>query len=140
MSQVVMIGNLVADPELRFTPQGAAVANFTICQTERVYDKDTKQWTDGAKVFMRCTIWREAAERVAEELTKGQRVIVAGKLRQREFETKSGEKRSVIELEAEEIGPSLKFGAKGAKPKAQKPADDPWGAPTFGNGTDEPPF
>lgn len=137
---MVMIGNLVAEPELRFTPQGAAVANFTICQTERVYDKDTKQWIDGAKVFMRCTIWREAAERAAEELTKGQRVIVVGKLGQREYETREGEKRNVIKLEAEDIGPSFKFAAKGApKPKAQKPAD-PWGASDWGQGDDKAPF
>lgn len=142
MPHVTIIGNLVADPELRFTPKGDAVANFTVCHTERVYDRDTNQWTDGAKLFLRASVWRDAAERATEELTKGQRVIVVGKLRQREFETREGEKRSVVELEAEEIGPSLKFAAKGSKPaKASKPAEDPWGTTSeWGQPSDQPPF
>ena len=106
---LTVIGNLTADPELRFTPSGAAVANFTVASTPRMFDRQTNEWKDGEALFMRCTIWRDAAENVAESLTKGARVIVSGRLKQRSYETREGEKRTVVELEVEEVGPSLKY-------------------------------
>ncbi|GAA2016553.1 single-stranded DNA-binding protein [Nakamurella flavida] len=104
-----MVGNLTADPELRFTASGAAVANFTVASTPRAFDRNTNEWKDGEALFLRCNIWRQAAENVAETLTRGTRVIVSGRLKQRSFETKEGEKRTVIELEVDEIGPSLRY-------------------------------
>jgi single-strand DNA-binding protein len=160
---ITVIGNLTADPELRFTPSGAAVANFTVASTPRTFDRQTNEWKDGEALFLRCNIWREAAENVAESLTRGARVIVSGRLKQRSFETREGEKRTVVELEVDEIGPSLKyatakvnkasrsggggggFGAGGGsrQPAAQSGAsagggsaggDDPWGsAPASGS-------
>ncbi|MFV0458250.1 MAG: single-stranded DNA-binding protein [Actinomycetales bacterium] len=106
---ITVIGNLTADPELRFTPAGAAVANFTVASTPRIFDRNTNEWKDQEALFLRCSIWREAAENVAESLTKGARVIVQGRLKQRSFETKEGERRTVIELEVDEIGPSLRY-------------------------------
>lgn len=106
---ITVIGNLTADPELRFTPAGAAVANFTVASTPRVFDRNTNEWKDGESLFLRCNIWREAAENVAESLTRGSRVIVSGRLKQRSFETREGEKRTVVELEVDEVGPSLKY-------------------------------
>ncbi|SHT53886.1 single-stranded DNA-binding protein [Mycobacteroides abscessus subsp. abscessus] len=106
---ITVVGNLTADPELRFTPNGAAVANFTVASTPRTYDKQSQQWVDGDALFLRCNIWREPAENVAESLKKGDRVMVTGVLKQRSFENREGEKRSVIEVDAEEVGPSLKF-------------------------------
>ena len=106
---ITVIGNLTADPELRFTPSGAAVANFTVASTPRMFDRQTNEWKDGEALFLRCAIWREAAENVAESLTKGARVIVSGRLKQRSYETKEGEKRTVIELDVDEIGPSLRY-------------------------------
>ncbi|MDJ0319781.1 single-stranded DNA-binding protein [Pseudarthrobacter sp. PS3-L1] len=104
---ITVVGNLVADPELRFTPSGAAVANFTIASTPRTFDRNSNEWKDGDTLFLRCDVWREAAENVAETLTKGMRVIASGVLKQRSYE-KDGEKRSVIEFGVQEIGPSLK--------------------------------
>lgn len=106
---ITVIGNLTADPELRFTPAGAAVANFTVASTPRVFDRNANEWKDGEALFLRCNIWREAAENVAESLTRGSRVIVSGRLKQRSFETREGEKRTVVELEVDEIGPSLRY-------------------------------
>ena len=106
---ITVIGNLTADPELRFTPAGAAVANFTVASTPRTFDRQSNEWKDGEALFMRCNIWREAAENVAESLTRGSRVIVSGRLKQRSYETREGEKRTVMELEVDEIGPSLKY-------------------------------
>ncbi|MCL1898710.1 MAG: single-stranded DNA-binding protein [Micrococcales bacterium] len=106
---ITVIGNLTGDPELRFTPSGAAVANFTIASTPRVYDRNTQQWKDGDTLFMRCSIWREAAENVAETLIKGARVIAQGRLVQRSYETRDGEKRTQVELQVEEVGPSLRY-------------------------------
>ena len=106
---ITVVGNLTGDPELRFTPAGAAVANFTVASTPRTFDKNANEWKDGDTLFMRCSIWREAAENVAESLTKGMRVIVQGRLVQRSYETREGEKRTVVELQVEEIGPSLKY-------------------------------
>jgi single-strand DNA-binding protein len=106
---ITVVGNLTDDPELRFTPSGAAVANFTVASTARTFDRNTNEWKDGDPLFMRCSIWRQAAENVAESLQRGMRVVVQGRLKQRSYETREGEKRSVVELEVEEIGPSLKF-------------------------------
>lgn len=165
---ITVVGNLTADPDLRFTPSGAAVANFTVASTPRIYDRQSGEWKDGDALFLRCNIWREAAENVAESLTRGSRVIVTGRLRQRSFETREGEKRTVYEVEVDEIGPSLRyatakinkvsrggggggFGGGGGgmqSPAAASPggapAEDPWGsAPasgSFGGADDEPPF
>jgi single-strand DNA-binding protein len=106
---ITVIGNLTADPELRFTPSGAAVANFTVASTPRTFDRQSNEWKDGETLFLRASVWREAAENVAESLTKGTRVIVSGRLKSRSYETKEGEKRTVIELEVDEIGPSLRY-------------------------------
>jgi single-strand DNA-binding protein len=157
---ITVIGNLTADPELRFTPSGAAVANFTVASTPRSFDKQSGEWKDGEALFLRCNIWRQAAENVAETLTRGSRVIVSGRLKQRSYETREGEKRTVVELEVEEVGPSLRY----ATAKVNKVSrgsggggfggggsggagDDPWGsAPAAGSGggggggDDEPPF
>ncbi|MBM4640680.1 single-stranded DNA-binding protein [Rhodococcus hoagii] len=104
---ITIIGNLTADPELRFTPSGASVANFTVASTPRTFDKQTNEWKDGEAIFMRCNIWKDAAENVAESLTRGMKVIVSGRLKSRSWE-KDGEKKTVIELEVDEIGPSLR--------------------------------
>lgn len=106
---ITVIGNLTGDPELRFTPSGAAVANFTVASTPRTFDRQSNEWKDGDTLFMRCSIWREAAENVAESLTKGMRVIAQGRLVQRSYETREGEKRTVVELQVDEIGPSLRY-------------------------------
>ena len=166
---ITVIGNLTADPELRFTPSGAAVANFTVASTPRMFDRQTNEWKDGEALFLRCNIWREAAENVAESLVRGSRVIVSGRLKQRSFETREGEKRTVMELEVDEIGPSLKYatakvnkasrsggggggfggggGGGNSRPAAAAassgaPAEDPWGsAPASGSfgGSDDEP-
>lgn len=106
---ITVVGNLVADPELRFTPSGAAVANFRIASTPRRYDAQSSQWVDGEALFLSCNVWREAAENVAESLTKGMRVMVQGRLRQRSYETREGVKRTDFEIEVDEVGPSLKY-------------------------------
>jgi single-strand DNA-binding protein len=106
---ITIIGNLTNDPELRFTPSGAAVANFTVASTPRALDRESNQWKDGDPLFLRCSVWRQYAENVAESLTKGMQVIVQGRLKQREYETKEGEKRRVVELDVDEIGPCLKW-------------------------------
>ena len=106
---ITVVGNLTNDPELRFTPSGSAVANFTIASTPRTFDKNSNEWKDGETLFLRASVWREAAENVAESLTKGMRVIAQGRLQSRSYETKEGEKRTVIEFEVDEIGPSLKY-------------------------------
>ncbi|MFC4083470.1 single-stranded DNA-binding protein [Amycolatopsis samaneae] len=162
---ITVIGNLTSDPELRFTPSGAAVANFTVASTPRTLDRQSGEWKDGEALFLRCNIWRQAAENVAESLTRGARVVVQGRLKQRSFETKEGEKRTVVELEVDEIGPSLRYatakvnkvsrgsgggggGGVGGAPSGGgggAPADDPWGsAPPASSGgggfSDEPPF
>jgi single-strand DNA-binding protein len=105
---ITIIGNLTADPELRFTPSGAAVANFTVASTPRMFDRQSNEWKDGETLFMRCSVWRDAAENVAESLQRGMRVIVSGRLKSRSYETKEGEKRTVVELDVDEIGPSLR--------------------------------
>src|SRR5947208_2222565 len=113
---ITVIGNLTDDPELRFTPSGAAVAKFRVASTPRFMDKASGEWKDGEPLFLSCTVWRQAAENVAESLQRGSRVIVSGRLRQRSYETREGEKRTVIELEVDEIGPSLRY----ATAKVQK--------------------
>lgn len=158
---ITVIGNLTADPELRFTPAGAAVANFTVASTPRTFDRNSNEWKDGDALFMRCNIWREAAENVAESLTRGSRVIVSGRLKQRSYETREGEKRTVVELEVDEIGPSLKYatakvnkanrgggsggggnfggssgGSGGGRPAAAPSGgDDPWGSAPQASGS-----
>ncbi|MEW1734472.1 single-stranded DNA-binding protein [Nocardia beijingensis] len=106
---ITVIGNLTADPELRFTPAGQAVANFVVASTPRVFDRNSNEWKDGEALFLRCSIWREAAENVAESLVRGSRVIVSGRLKQRSYQTREGEKRTVVELEVDEVGPSLRY-------------------------------
>lgn len=185
---ITVVGNLTNDPELRFTPSGSAVANFTIASTPRTFDRQSNEWKDGETLFLRASVWREAAENVAESLTKGTRVVVQGRLKSRSYETKEGEKRTVMELEVDEIGPSLRYasakvtrtqrsgnggnngggfgddngggyggdngggggfsgggggfsgnsnsGWGGGQQQAQSaPAEDPWGAPASGGGT-----
>ena len=106
---ITLIGNLTADPELRFTPSGAPVANFTVASTPRTFDRQTNEWKDGDAMFINCAVWRQAAENVAESLQKGMRVIVTGRLKSRSYETREGEKRTVFEIDADEIGPALKY-------------------------------
>ena len=127
---ITVVGNLTADPELRFTPSGSAVANFTIASTPRTFDRQSNEWKDGETLFLRASIWREAAENVAESLTRGSRVIVSGRLKQRSFDTKEGEKRTVIELEVDEIGPSLRY----ATAKVTKASRGEGGGGGFGGG------
>src|SRR5688572_1444096 len=115
-TNITVIGNLTDDPELRFTPSGAAVAKFRVASTPRIMDRQTNEWKDGEPLFLSCTVWRQAAENVAESLQRGARVVVTGRLKQRSYETREGEKRTVIELEVDEIGPSLRY----ATAKVQK--------------------
>lgn len=154
---ITIVGNLTAAPELRFTQSGQAVANFTVASTPRTFDKQTSEWVDGETLFIRCSIWRDAAENVAESLDKGTRVIVSGRLKARSYETKEGEKRTVTELEVDEVGPSLRYASAkvtktsrgGGTAQQPQPAGDPWargGNPSQGAGGwthathDEPPF
>jgi single-strand DNA-binding protein len=167
---ITVVGNLTNDPELRFTPSGAAVANFTVASTPRTFDKNSNEWKDGEALFLRCSVWRQAAENVAESLQRGTAVIVQGRLKQRSYETKEGEKRTVYELDVDEVGPSLKWATAkvtkasrggggggyggggsasgGGGTGGSAPADDPWaasapaggGASSSGGWSDEPPF
>jgi single-strand DNA-binding protein len=130
---ITVIGNLTSDPELRWTPSGAAVANFTIASTPRTLDRETQEWKDGEALFLRCSVWRQAAENVAESLSRGSRVMAQGRLKQRSFETKEGEKRSVIELEVDEIGPSLRY-ATATVARAARSGDGPGGGSGGGIG------
>ena len=128
---ITVVGNLVADPELRYTPSGAGVANFTIASTPRSFDKQSGEWKDGQALFMRCNLWRQAAENAVESLTRGMRVMATGRLVQRSFETKEGEKRTVVELEVDEVGPSLKY----ATAKVNKVSRDGGGSAHGSSGT-----
>jgi len=130
---VTVIGNLTGDPELRFTPSGAAVANFTVASTPRTFDRQSNEFKDGDTLFMRCSIWREAAENVAESLTKGTRVIASGRLVQRSYETREGEKRTVVELQVDEIGPSLRY-ASAKVTRAQRSGGGGFGGSGSGSG------
>ena len=145
---ITVVGNLTADPELRFTPSGAAVANFTVASTPRNFDRQSGEWKDGEALFMRCNVWRQAAENVAETLTRGMRVMVSGRLKQRSYETREGEKRTVFEIQVDEVGPSLKYATAkvtrtqrsggssyggGQQGGQSSPADnDPWATPAQG--------
>jgi single-strand DNA-binding protein len=166
---ITIIGNLTNDPELRFTPSGAAVANFTVASTPRTFDRQSNEWKDGETLFMRCSVWREAAENVAESLQRGTRVIVSGRLRSRTYDTKEGEKRTVVELEVDEVGPSLRYattkvsktsrgggggfgGSAGGYGPPQGRTEDPWatgpsggtaggtGGNAYAGAQDDPPF
>ena len=157
---ITVIGNLTADPELRWTQSGAAVADFTVASTPRTYDRNAGEWRDGNTLFMRCSVWRETAENVAESLRKGMRVIVQGRLTQRSYDTQQGERRTVVELQVDEVGPSLRraraqvtrnqaqpASAPSASASAsggggwgqEAPQYDPWGEPG-GSASSEPPF
>src|SRR6187551_3704482 len=127
---ITVIGNLTNDPELRFTPSGAAVANFTVASTPRMFDRQSNEWKDGETLFMRCSVWRDAAENVAESLGRGTRVIVSGRLKSRSYETKEGEKRTVVEMDVDEIGPSL----RSATAKVNKTQRGGAGGGGFGGG------
>jgi single-strand DNA-binding protein len=154
---ITVVGNLVDDPELRFTPSGAAVANFRIASTPRTFDRQTNEWKDGDALFLSCAVWRQYAENVAESLTKGMRVVVQGRLKSRQYETREGEKRTVFEIDVDEVGPSLRYatakvtragrsgggggyGSQGGQPGGQQgggaPANDPWASapPQSGGG------
>ena len=133
---ITVIGNLTSDPELRWTPSGAAVANFTIASTPRTLDRQTQEWKDGEALFLRCSVWRQAAENVAESLTRGSRVMAQGRLKQRSYETKEGENRTVIELEVDEIGPSLRY-ATATVARAARSGDGPGGGSGRGGGADD---
>lgn len=151
---ITIVGNLVDDPELRFTPSGAAVAKFRIASTPRYLDKATNEWKDGDSLFLSCNVWRQAAENVAESLSRGMRVIVQGRLKQRSYETKEGEKRTVFEVEVDEVGPSLRNATAkvaktgrgtGSNNSAAASTEDPWATPSGSWGApagsmDEPPF
>jgi single-strand DNA-binding protein len=166
---ITIVGNLTDDPDLRFTPNGAAVANFTVASTPRFFDRQTNEWKDGEALFLRCSIWRQAAENVAETLQRGARVIVSGRLKQRSYETREGEKRTTFEVEVEEIGPSLKYATAKVTKTSRSGAgtggnfgggggNDPWASPAANasapagasvgsdpwaapaGGSDEPPF
>ncbi|MDP9432074.1 MAG: single-stranded DNA-binding protein [Actinomycetota bacterium] len=154
-TQITLVGNLVDDPELRFTPSGAAVARFRIASTPRFLDKSTNEWKDGESLFLTCNVWRQAAENVAESLTRGTRVVVQGRLKQRSYETREGEKRTVFEVEVDEVGPSLRNatakvtrasrggGGGGFGGGGSSASDDPWSTPAPAGGgamSDEPPF
>ena len=149
-TQITLIGNLTADPELRFTPSGAAVANFTVASTPRSFDRQAGEWKDGEPMFLNCHVWREAAENVAESLTKGIRVVVQGRLKSRSYETREGDRRTVFEVDVDEVGPSLRYATakvtrsqsksspQGAGwPKDRTPAADPRQQPATNN---EPPY
>jgi single-strand DNA-binding protein len=145
---ITVVGNLVDDPELRFTPSGAAVANFRVASTPRTFDKQTNEWKDGDSLFLSCSVWRQAAENVAESLQRGMRAAVQGRLKARTYETREGEKRTVFEIEVDEVGPSLKYatakvtrttrsggnsafssGNQSSQGGAQSGGDDPWASP-----------
>lgn len=162
-TQITVIGNLVDDPQLRYTATGQAVASFRVASTPRFLDKNTNEWKDGDSLFMSCSVWRQAAENVAESLQRGMRVIVSGRLKQRSYETKEGEKRTVYEVEVDEVGPSLRnasakvvrssrstggqggsggYGSSGGSGTSGGRAnDDPWSSEPADSGfSDEPPF
>lgn len=135
---ITVVGNLTSDPELRYTQNGLAVANFTIASTPRNFDRAANEWKDGEALFLRASVWREFAEHVAGSLSKGSRVIVTGRLKQRSYETKEGEKRTSMEIEVDEIGPSLRYAtatvtraaaSSSGRPAVAAASDEPWGSP-----------
>lgn len=134
-TQITIVGNLVDDPELRFTPSGAAVANFRVASTPRVFDRQSGEWRDGESLFLTCSVWRQYAENVAESLQRGMRVIVQGRLKQRSYETKEGEKRTVFEVDVEEVGPALRHAtAKVTKTQRQGGQGGGFGGGGYGGG------
>lgn len=135
---LTVVGNLVADPELRFTPQGLAVANFTVASTPRTFDRNANEWKDGEALFLRCSLWREAAENVTNSLTKGMRVIVTGQLVQRSYETQEGERRTVYEMQVHEIGPSLRYATANVTKTPRGGAGYPTQGAGYGGPTPEP--
>lgn len=164
---ITIIGNLTSDPELRFTPSGAAVANFTVASTPRTFDRQTNEWRDGDAMFLNCAVWRQYAEHVAESLTKGMRVIVTGNLKSRQYETREGERRTVFEVDVNEVGPALRYATAkvtrtqgggggswqgGANNQQSAPPSDPWASSGSAGGnrggndpwaqqqSEEPPF
>ncbi len=132
---ITVVGNLVDDPELRFTPSGAAVANFRIASTPRTFDKQSNEWKDGDSLFLSCAVWRQAAENVAESLQKGMRVVVTGRLKSRQYETREGEKRTVFEIDVEEVGPSLKYATAKVTRTTRSGGGGGYGAPQGGGGS-----
>lgn len=139
--QITLVGNLVDDPELRFTPSGAAVANFRVASTPRTFDRASGEWKDGESMFLPCTVWRQQAENVAESLQLGMRVIVQGRLKQRSFDTREGEKRTVFEIDVEEVGPALRSATAKATKTHRQGDGDRWGTTNQGQGgIPEPPF
>ena len=158
-TQITLVGNIVAEPELRFTPAGAAVCNFRVASTPRTYNKQTSQWEDGEAMFLTCNVWRQAAENAAQSLAKGMRVIVQGRLKARTFQNREGENRTVFEIDVDEVGPSLTFakadvqraqrndnqqGAATFNPVQAQNTGNGWSAPApqggFGNNNEESPF
>jgi len=136
---ITVIGNLVDDPDLRFTPSGAAVANFRIASTPRTFDRQTNEWKDGETLWLGCAVWRQAAENVAESLQKGMRVIVQGRLKSRSYETREGEKRTVFEIDVDEVGPSLKSAtAKVTKASRSSGSDSSGGGSNYGASNNDP--
>ena len=143
---ITIVGNLVDDPELRFTPSGAAVANFRIASTPRTFDKQANEWKDGEALFLSCSVWRQAAENVAESLQRGMRVVIQGRLKSRTFETREGERRTVFEIDVDEVGPSLKYatakvtkttrsgGGSSGGYNSSSSGDDPWASQSSGGG------
>lgn len=145
-AQITIAGNLTSDPEIRFTPAGVAVANFTVASTPRTFDKAAGEWKDDVPLFLNCTVWRQAAENVAESLTKGMRVIVHGQLKARSYETRDGEKRTAFEVVVDEIGPALRYAtAKVARAQGgsswsggQSAGADPWATPAAADQAEAP--
>jgi single-strand DNA-binding protein len=131
---ITVVGNLVDDPELRFTPSGAAVANFRIASTPRTFDRQTNEWKDGDALFLSCAVWRQYAENVAESLTKGMRVIVTGRLKSRQYETREGEKRTAMEIDVEEVGPALRYATAKVARAARSGGGGGYGASGGGGG------
>jgi single-strand DNA-binding protein len=131
---ITVVGNLTDDPELRFTPSGAAVARFRVASTPRFLDRQTNEWKDGEPLFLQCQVWRQAAENVAESLQRGARVVVTGRLRQRTYETREGEKRTVFELEVDEVGPSLRYATAKVQKMSRSSGGGGFGAGGGGNG------
>jgi single-strand DNA-binding protein len=134
---ITVVGNLVDDPELRFTPSGAAVANFRIASTPRTFDRQSNEWKDGDALFLSCSVWRQAAENVAESLQKGMRVVVQGRLKSRQYETREGEKRTVFEIDVDEVGPSLKY-ATAKVTRAQRSGGGGYGGQGGGGNQGQP--
>jgi single-strand DNA-binding protein len=157
-TSITLVGNLVDDPELRFTPSGAAVANFRVASTPRTYDRQSGEWKDGEALFLSCSVWRQAAENVAESLQRGTRVIIQGRLKSRSYEDREGQKRTVFEIDVDEVGPSLRsatakvtkatrqgpsgnsggFGGGGNGPQGSTPQNDPWASPGEGQRQNDP--